>query len=59
MVYGGAESKVVVSLANYGLDSYFVSKLPDNLLGQSAINQLRIFGVNTDHIVCGGDRRCL
>lgn len=56
VVYGGGEANVAVSLANYGCDTYFVSKLPDNDIGQSAINNLRRFGVNTDYIVRGGDR---
>lgn len=56
VVYGGGEANVAVSLANYGLDTYFVSKLPENDIGQAAINNLRRFGVNTDYIVRGGDR---
>jgi len=55
-VYGGGEANVSVSLANYGIDSAFVSKLPDNMIGQAAINSLRQYGVNTDKIVRGGDR---
>ena len=54
--YGGGEANVAVSLANYGLDSYFVSKLPSNEIGQSAINSLRRYGVKTDYVVRGGDR---
>jgi len=54
--YGGGEANVAVSLANYGLDSYFVSKLPSNEIGQSAINSLRRYGVRTDYVVRGGDR---
>ncbi len=56
IVYGGGEANVAVSLANYGYDAYFVSKLPNNDIGQAAINNLRRFGVNTDYIVRGGDR---
>src|SRR5690554_527913 len=56
VVYGGGEANVAVSLANYGLDSYFVSKLPKNEIGQSAINHLRRFGVNTKYISRGGER---
>lgn len=56
VVYGGGEANVAVSLANYGLDSYFVTKLPKNEIGQAAINHLRRFGVNTDYIFRGGDR---
>jgi 2-dehydro-3-deoxygluconokinase len=56
VVYGGGEANVAVSLANYGLDSYYVTKLPTNPLGQSALNYLRRFGVKTDHIVRGEGR---
>ena len=56
VVYGGGEANVAVSLSNYGYDAYFVSKLPKNEIGQSAINALRRYGVHTDHIVRGGDR---
>ncbi|WMJ80934.1 sugar kinase [Clostridium sp. MB40-C1] len=55
-VYGGAEANVAVSLANFGLDTYFVSKLPNNPIGESALNSLRKFGVKTDYISKGGDR---
>lgn len=56
VVYGGGEANVAVSLSNYGYDAYFVSKLPKNEIGQSAINHLRRFGVNTDYVARGGDR---
>ncbi len=54
--FGGAEANVAVSLANYGVDVAFVSKLPDHEIGQSAVNSLRKFGVDTSKIVRGGDR---
>ncbi|MEL7607245.1 MAG: sugar kinase [Sedimentibacter saalensis] len=56
VVYGGGEANVAVSLANFGYDAYFVSKLPKNEIGQAAINHLRRFGVSTDYIVRGGER---
>ena len=56
VVYGGGEANVSVSLANYGLDSAFVTKLPKHEIGQSAVNSLRRFGVDTSMIVRGGDR---
>lgn len=56
VVYGGGEANVAVSLANYGLDAAFVSVLPENPIGQSAINDLRKFGVDTSRIVRGGER---
>ncbi|KUO53353.1 MAG: 2-dehydro-3-deoxygluconokinase [Desulfitibacter sp. BRH_c19] len=55
-IYGGGEANVAVSLSNYGLDSYFVTKVPDNDLGQSAINQLRRYGVNTSYIKLAKER---
>lgn len=54
--YGGGEANVAVSLANYGHNAYFVTKLPKHEIGQSAVNALRRYGVNTDYIVRGGDR---
>lgn len=56
VIYGGGEANVSVTLANFGLDSYYVTKLPNNPLGQAALNELRSFGVKTDYIVYGGDR---
>ena len=56
VVYGGGEANVSVSLANYGLDSAFVTKLPTHEIGQSAINSLRRYGVDTSMVVRGGDR---
>ena len=54
--YAGGEANVAVSLANYGLDASFVTKLPDNPLGAAARNALRQFGVDTKDIVWGGPR---
>ncbi len=54
--FGGAEANVAVSLANYGVDVAFVTKLPAHEIGQSAVNSLRKFGVDTSKIVRGGDR---
>ena len=56
VVYGGGEANVAVSLANYGKDSIFVSKLPNHDIGQAAVNELRKFGVDTSKIVRGGER---
>lgn len=56
VVYGGGEANVAVSLANYGHDAYFVTKLPKHEIGQSALNALRRYGVHTDFIARGGDR---
>lgn len=54
--FGGGEANVAVSLANYGYDSYFITKLPKHEIGQSALNHLRRFGVKDDFIVRGGER---
>ena len=54
--FGGAEANVAVSLANYGLDAAFVTKLPEHEIGQAAVNSLRKFGVDTSLIVRGGER---
>ena len=54
--FGGAEANVAVSLANYGVDCAFVTKLPSHEIGQAAINSLRKFGVDTTKIVRGGAR---
>ena len=56
VVYGGGEANVAVSLANYGHEAYYVTKLPKHEIGQSAVNHLRRFGVHTDYIARGGDR---
>lgn len=54
--YGGGEANVAVSLANYGHEATFVSKVPAHEIGQAAINSLRKFGVKTEHIARGGER---
>ena len=54
--FGGGEANVAVSLANYGIDSLYVTKLPEHAIGQAAVNSLRYFGVDTSKIVRGGER---
>jgi 2-dehydro-3-deoxygluconokinase len=54
--YGGGEANVAVSLANFGIESRYVTKLPSNELGQAALNSLRHFGVDTRFISRGGKR---
>ncbi|MCR5319110.1 MAG: sugar kinase [Treponema sp.] len=54
--FGGAEANVAISLANFGVDSCYVTKLPSHEIGQAAVNSLRKFGVNTQYIVRGGPR---
>ncbi|MCH3882294.1 MULTISPECIES: sugar kinase [Tenacibaculum] len=55
-VYGGGESNVAVSLANYGVDVDFVTRLPKNDIGACAMMEMRKRGVGVDKIVYGGDR---
>jgi 2-dehydro-3-deoxygluconokinase len=54
--YGGGEANVAVSLANYGDEAWFVSKVPSHEIGDCAINELRKYGVHTEYMVRGGDR---
>ena len=54
--YGGSEANVAVSLANFGKESSYVTKLPENDIAQCAINELRKYGVDTKDIVRGGKR---
>ena len=56
IIPGGGEANVAVSLANYGHEAYFVTKLPSHEIGQIAVNALRRYGVDTRYIVRGGDR---
>lgn len=56
VVYGGGESNVAVSLANYGMQSHFVSRIPHNDIGECAIMELRKRGVDTSYIARGGER---
>jgi Sugar kinases, ribokinase family len=54
--YGGGEANVAVSLANFGLNAAFVTKLPKHEIGQAGVNALRKYGVDTSLIARGGDR---
>jgi 2-dehydro-3-deoxygluconokinase len=54
--FGGGEANVAVSLAQFGLDSYYVTRLPKHEIGEAAVRALRAEGVRTDYIVRGGDR---
>lgn len=56
IIPGGGEANVAVSLANYGHDSFYVTRLPSHEIGQIALNALRRYGVRTDFICRGGDR---
>jgi len=54
--FGGGEANVAVSLANYGIPVSFVTRLPKNDIASACIKELRGFGVDTNHIIYGGDR---
>ena len=54
--FGGGEANVAVSLANYGMESVYVTKLPEHEIGQAAVNSLRKYGVDTSYIIRGGNR---
>lgn len=54
--FGGGEANVAVSLANFGVDATFVTKLPSNDIAQSAIKELKGFGVDTSFVARGGNR---
>ena len=54
--FGGAEANTAVAFANYGLDSCFVSVLPEHEIGQAAINSLRMYGVNIHYVLRQGKR---
>jgi len=56
VIYGGGESNVAVSLANYGLHCEFVTRLPKNDIGDCALMELRKRNVGTQHIILGGER---
>jgi len=56
VTYGGAEANVAAAWCNFGLSGTFITKVPDNAIGQAAINHLRRYGVNTQFIVRGGER---
>ncbi|MFF2449215.1 PfkB family carbohydrate kinase [Neobacillus sp. NPDC058068] len=56
MHYGGAEANVAVSLAHFGYQTYFVSKVPNNPLGRAVERHLKSHGVHTDYLVKGGER---
>ena len=54
--FGGGEANVAVSLANYGVDAKFITRLPENDIAKACIKDLRSYGVDTSGIIYGGDR---
>lgn len=56
VVYGGGEANVCVALANFGIDAGLVTRVPENPIGQSAVNEMRRYGVDTRWMLRGGER---
>ncbi|MBN1147638.1 MAG: sugar kinase [Anaerolineales bacterium] len=56
VIFGGGESNVAVSLANFGIEVDYVTRLPQNDIGEACLNFIRQYGVSVDHVVRGGDR---
>ena len=54
--FGGGEANVAVSLANYGMEAQFVTRLPKNDIADACVKDLHKNGVKTDHVIYGGDR---
>ena len=54
--FGGGEANVAVSLAQFGCDSHYVTRLPANPIGDGALKMLRAEGVRVDHVLRGGER---
>lgn len=54
--YGGGEANVAVSLANYGIEAQFITRLPNNEIADSCISELNKYGVETSNIIRGGER---
>jgi len=54
--FGGGEANVAVSLANYGMDAKFVTRLPDNDIAKACVKDLKSYGVDTSDIIYGGER---
>ena len=54
--FGGAEANVAVSLAHFGHESHYVTRVPDHAVGEAALAMLRSHGVRTGHVQKGGER---
>src|SRR6266404_8660892 len=54
--FGGGEANVAVSLAHFGLESHYVTRLPAHAIGDAAVRALRAEGVRVDHVLRGGER---
>ena len=55
-IFGGGEANVAASLAHFGLASRYVTRLPKHAIGESALRALRAEGIDTTHVLRGGDR---
>src|SRR5215471_1363481 len=55
-IFGGGEANVAASLAHFGLTSRYVTRLPKHAIGESALRALRAEGIDTTHVLRGGDR---
>ncbi len=56
ITYGGAEANALISLANFGAETVYVTKLPENDMAEAALRQLKAHGVDVSHVVRGGER---
>jgi 2-dehydro-3-deoxygluconokinase len=54
--YGGGEFNVCVSLANYGVNAEFITRLPENEIGGCAVKEMRKMNVESKNIIYGGER---
>ena len=54
--YGGSEANVAISIANFGGDVEYVTRIPDNALGETCVAELRSHNIGAEHILTGGPR---
>ena len=54
--YGGSEANVAISIANFGGEVEFITRLPDNALGDTCLVELRSHNIKTEHVLTGGKR---
>ena len=54
--FGGGEANVAISLANFGMNVEFVTRLPQNDIAKTCVMELKKYGVGTQHILYGGER---
>ncbi len=56
VLYAGSEANVAAALASWGIQSFHITRFPDNLVGKAAVSWLRYYGISTDYIQLGGER---